>query len=295
MMGRRTPEGIAIVSMKKVAGIALLLAMAICAAGCRADDADATACTTGSGDPGRVVAACTRALDGGQDAPASRRAVWLMHRGLAKEATGDPAGALADLDAAVVLAPRDAWILANRGGLHGRQERSDPAIRDLDAALAIDPDNTLALGNRAIAHERRGEYRPALVIVERLMRLDPSNHQVWAERCWIGAVLAEDLPRARKDCERALAMEGRDPNNYNNLGFVTFRLHQYRESIGHYDQAIAKAPGVASSWLVRGLAKRAIGEEAGAAADIAKSAEIDPGVAARYAGYGIETGAGDGR
>ena len=44
-------------------------------------------------------------------------------------------------------------------------------------------------------------------------------------------------------------------------------------------------PGIASSWHVRGLAKRALGDEAGAKADLDKAQALDAGVAERYRGY----------
>ena len=52
--------------------------------------------------------------------------------------------------------------------------------------------------------------------------------------------------------------------------------------------ALGGLPEVASSWYVRGLAKRALGDAKGAEADIAKGLALDPKVGERYAGYGAQ-------
>jgi Tfp pilus assembly protein PilF len=120
----------------------------------------------------------------------------------------------------------------------------------------------------------------------RLMTLDPTNYQPHAEMCWIGAILMDQLDATEASCAKALAMEPKDPNNHNNLGFLRFRQGRFEESIAAYSDSISGNPSVASSFLVRGLAKRALGQ-AGAEEDVSKGLELDPGVAARYASYGV--------
>jgi len=63
-------------------------------------------------------------------------------------------------------------------------------------------------------------------------------------------------------------------------------MGHFQDAIADYDYAIRGAPGVASSWLMRGLAKKA-GNVEGAQADIDKGKAMDPTVAARYASYGV--------
>ena len=62
----------------------------------------------------------------------------------------------------------------------------------------------------------------------------------------------------------------------------------FSDSVRDYDAAIGGLPEVASSWYVRGLAKRALGDAKGAEADIAKGLALDPKVGERYAGYGAQ-------
>jgi tetratricopeptide (TPR) repeat protein len=76
-------------------------------------------------------------------------------------------------------------------------------------------------------------------------------------------------------------------NPYNNRGLVYYRMKRYADSVVAYTASIAADPEVASSYYMRGLARRALGEQAAADADIAEGLRREPGVAERYAGYGI--------
>ena len=71
------------------------------------------------------------------------------------------------------------------------------------------------------------------------------------------------------------------------------RLHpssqgDHAASVSDYSAALEHEPEVASSWYVRGMSRRALGDEAAAKADIAKALELDSGIAERYARYGVK-------
>lgn len=252
--------------------------------GCAAEASGIGACESAP-SAAEAERACTRVAD---DATASvaDRAFALALRGGARQASGNLEAGVRDQDEAVRLAPGDARVLANRGALRGMRGDLDGADADLAAALAIDPKLVLALGNQAIVLSKRGKFLEARAVIDRAIAVDGTAYQLWAERCWGGAVLADDLARTLQDCEKAAAMEPRDPNNFNNLGFVHYRLGQYEKSIAHYSKSLEGNEAVASSWLMRGLARRASGAD-GADTDIETARRLDPGVAERYAGYGI--------
>ena len=73
---------------------------------------------------------------------------------------------------------------------------------------------------------------------------------------------------------------------------IHFRRGDFTRAIADYDGAIAANPKVASSYLIRGLAKRALGDPAGAG-DIDKARAMDATVAARYQSYGIAVDAAE--
>jgi hypothetical protein len=64
-------------------------------------------------------------------------------------------------------------------------------------------------------------------------------------------------------------------------------MNDDKDAIADYTAAIAINPKLASSYFVRGLAKRRDGDAAGGDADIAAAKAIDPKIAETYAGYGV--------
>jgi tetratricopeptide (TPR) repeat protein len=253
-------------------------------------DADVNACILYDGQPASIVSTCDRALTG-TDLDPRNRAQLLLSRGRARNALGQGEAAMHDLDEAVQLAPKDANIRMNRGVVHAMHGRNEEALRDLDAALALDPRGVLTLQNRAVVQSHLGRPREALADIERAMAIDDTRPALWTERCWLGAVVADDLPATLDVCERALAKAPQDPNNENNLGFVHFRMGHHALAIEHYTRSIAGNPQEASSYFVRGLSRRALGDADGAAADIAKGESLDPAIASTYARYGVDVDA----
>jgi tetratricopeptide (TPR) repeat protein len=275
--------------MKYFSALFLSLLM-LASAGCQAEDAaDIAACGSNTGTPDDVIAACGRAL-AREGVPVGTRTRLLVGRSMARQAQGQGDAALADMDEAVRLSPDWAEVLVNRGNLHRMRGELDAALRDFDAALALDPAQPRTWLLRAAAHDTAGAFALARADADRGLAVDASFALLWTERCWAGAVLADELPRTLEDCNHALALDPKDANNENNLGFVHFRMGHHDLAIEHYTRSIEASPDWASSYLVRGLSRRAVGDTEGATADIAKARSIDPAITTRYAAYGVDVG-----
>jgi tetratricopeptide (TPR) repeat protein len=272
------------ITLKAASPFACALAALLSTSCSRATDEGLSACT-GAGDVESAISACTVVIES-KTANTQERATALSYRGSSLNAKGMRKEAMADLDESVRLLPRSADMLANRGANRSTQGDVDAALADFAAALRLDPRNVMAIGNRGIIHEKRGEFAAARADMDLAISIDPKPWQPWSERCWIGAVLADHLPETLADCDHSIELQSRDPNSYNSRGLVHFRLGHFQEAIADYDRAIEGDPNVASSWLMRGQAKKAAGVE-GAQEDIDKGKAMDPKVAARYAGYGV--------
>jgi len=267
----------------KTASKLMFAAALLTLAGCRHSQGGLAACTAAT-TTREAIDACTQVIDT-RDAPAQERAIAYNTRAGARQGAGDPGGAISDSDAAIALAPRDANFIANRGAIYGMQRQPSRAIPDLLAALRIDPNNTLALGNLAIIYDQRGEWQQGLALVDRIIQVEPKHPQAWEERCWIGAASGGDANAALSDCNQALQLSN-NANNHNSRGLAYYRAGKFTEAIADYDVSIEGNPNVGSSFYMRGRAKRAAGVE-GAQEDIDKGLSLEPGVAQRYAGYGV--------
>ncbi|GAB3105298.1 tetratricopeptide repeat protein [Lysobacter terrae] len=258
------------------------------AAGCTANgsrSAKFEACG-GADEPARAVAACSELIQSGKvDGPDLGRV--RANRAVAYSELGEQDKAIADLNDALQLLPGDAQVYAMRGVARGRKGDLDAAIADFTISIDGDPSLVDSLTNRGKALQDKGEFARAIPDFDRALVLQPNNASALNGRCWSRAVLNIDLDAALADCNAGVKAGGAEPaNTLNTRGFVYYRRGEYREAIASYDASIQGNPNGASSYYIRGLAKRAL-SESGAQADIDRALSLEPGVRERYAGYGV--------
>jgi tetratricopeptide (TPR) repeat protein len=271
----------------------LALALVLLCA-CRSSDENGKlhVCLDPSAAPRQVVSSCNTVLNAGglkrEDVAQAH-----FHRGLAFDLLGNHDKAMADFDRVVELDPESVqarihrgYVLANRGDLNA-------AMQDFLRAVELDPNDIYALVNVANTYERQGDMERSLDYYERAVAAAPDFSGAVGGRCWILAVLNRDLDQAVSDCSKALALPPQNDavftaNQLNSRGFAYFRQKKYTEAITDYDRSLELAPQSASSYYVRGVARIALGDQSAGDSDILRARQIDPNVAARYAGFGVE-------
>lgn len=257
-------------------------------AACNADSADMEVQMDTCGkftQPDAAIAACNRLLDH----PALRheaRVYVYYSRGRAAMEKKDLPAALADLGESIRLDGSQAVSFATRGIVHGTMGDMEAAITDFTRALELDPKDAVAFQNRSKAHSDVGKQQRAIQDFTRAIELGNDEAATRNGRCWARAVLGQELDLAREDCEAAVRMEPDDGNSHNSLAFVRFRSGDYPGAIAAYTTALSIDSTGASSYYMRGRAKALTGDPT-AQADIDAGQGLEPGVAERYAGYGI--------
>jgi tetratricopeptide (TPR) repeat protein len=259
-------------------------------AGCQAGEDVAqrilvTQCGKDDATPESTIAACTALIDKPLTTTETR-VFALGSRADAHAKRQDVEKAMADLDKLLALAPNHALALGRRGSLRGGLGQIDAAITDLEASIAADPKRFETHSDLGTAYEYSGQYEKSLAAYERALAINPDAWIAVGGRCWVRAVLNRDLDAAAADCGRTLVLKPDDFNAYNSRGFVRFRQGRYDDAITDYDRALAGTQ-TGSSYYVRGLARRALGRTADGDADIAKAKTLEPGVAERYARFGV--------
>ncbi|WP_190112216.1 tetratricopeptide repeat protein [Streptomyces cinnamoneus] len=171
-----------------------------------------------------------------------RNASALAHRGEAHRQAGRLDQAVADLTAALDLDHDDAaWALGSRGDAHRQAGRIDRAIADFDAALELNPAYAWALGSRGAAHQQAGRLDQAIADYTAALALRPAY-------AWALASRGEAHQRAG-DCEQAIA---------------------------DYTAALALRPAYAWALASRGEAHRQAGRYDEAVADLTAALELNP-------------------
>lgn len=164
-----------------------------------------------------------------------------------------PSYALADLNAAVKVAPRDAGVRMLRGNLLTRASQFDRALADFDEVLSIQG------GSSAPAYAGRGlVYR-----------------------------MKGDLDRAIAEYDRAIAADARFAAAYAGRGRVFLAQKRIDKALIEFDRALAQDTRSADAHAGRGLALLAKGRAAEANVDFERALEINPGDVTALFGRGL--------
>jgi len=204
-----------------------------------------------------------------------RDAAATDHRGAARRALGDVAGAIADHTRALELDPRSAYAHNNRGVALMHRGDLAAAVADFTRAVELDPRHATALSNRSEAHRRRKDYEAAIADATRALQLDPRHAKALCNR---GAARADagDIDGAIRDCDAAMAIDRSHVEALANRGEARRRGGDVRGAIADLERATALSPPYAFAWRCLGMARRDARDLAGAVRDGVRSVELDP-------------------
>ncbi|WP_328725531.1 tetratricopeptide repeat protein [Streptomyces sp. NBC_00259] len=134
--------------------------------------------------------------------------VWaLVLRAVVRRgATGDTAGALADLERARTIEPDHAWLLSQYAETLRLIGRTAEAVSAFDRAVALAPDDGWAVGSRGQTHHALGQYDEAIADLDMAVRLLPETAWVLAERGEVHATV-EQFEAAYRDLDRAIELD----------------------------------------------------------------------------------------
>ena len=168
---------------------------------------DRSVCDTmGVKAPDEAIAACTRLI---ASAKGRTLAITYNNRAWAYIGKRDYDRAIADLNEAIRLDPRNSAAYNNRGWAYIDKRDYDRAIADLNEAIRLDPRNSEAYNNRGWAYNGKGEYDRAIADTSEAIRLDSKNSAAYNNRGW-AYIGKRDYDRAIADLNEAIRL---DPNN----------------------------------------------------------------------------------
>jgi serine/threonine-protein kinase len=160
---------------------------------------------------------------------------------------------------------------------NGRQQLKDGdlvgAIQSFTAVAVIDPKFKRVYHERGYAHQLA--HQPVLAIQDfsRAVQIDPQDAMPYADRAVCLAHMRQD-DQALTDFRRALEIRPDLAAALNGRGAILLKRRDYREAIRNFDATIASKPKFAPAYANRAKARRALGDNAGAQADLRKAEEL---------------------
>jgi len=162
------------------------------------------------------------------------------------------------------------------------------AIKGFDTILADDPENIETLTNRGVAYRASGDLARGIADFDTVIRLQPDNADAYNSRCWARVTNGVELELARRDCDEAIRLSGRNFNHLDSRAMVSLKLGNFAEAIALYDEALGARPATARFLFGRGVAHMRLGEVTKAKADIDEALRLDSSVGEMYRRYSIE-------
>jgi len=142
--------------------------------------------------------------------PSDARANLLVQAGEFRMATGDPYGARAQFDAALLEAPNNADALEGRATALAATGDMQGAISDLNSVLSLEPGNVDALSLRAAALRQTGDLTGALADAENAVAYGPSSAVAYFER-GAARAMSGDSYGAESDWQTAASLDPGGP------------------------------------------------------------------------------------
>ena len=200
----------------------------------------------------------------------------LVLRARGREMQGDHARAIADLEAALVLDPRQAWLWNELGLACSDAGRPGPALAAFEQATRADPRHARAWNNLANALRAAGRIEDAIVACRSAVQADPGYALAWAN---LGALNRES--GAESDAETALRHALRlDPDHHAALMTLAGLLRERSDlsaAVELFSRACARYPDDTHAALQLAGARAECDQLAGAREAYGIALDRDPG------------------
>jgi tetratricopeptide (TPR) repeat protein len=210
---------------------------------------------------------------------------YYYQRGRLYQQAGQGQLALADLDQAISLKGNYLEARVARAGVmldHLRASgngNTQSIIAEIDAARAITTDDSDANFELGRLYAGLGAQDKAMAAFDQWLKLhrnDSRAADALAFSCRARGLLAQDLPRALSDCNRAVQDRPGIPFPLESRGLVHVRLRNFERAIADLDKVVAAQPNNAWALYTRGLAKLGAGRAQEGDVDIAAAKAASP-------------------
>jgi len=222
------------------------------------------------GDYAAAEAAFSRDLDAGRKGES-----LYYNRALVRFNQRNYAGAKADLDAYLALAPHAAAGLSFRAQVTLLLGDAAGALSDADAALKITPDDVAVLLVRGRARLALGRHDAAFADFSHVLEGDPRHAAALLGRGDVH-VLRDNLADAQTDFVLAVSLTPQDPDAHYKLGLARFRLLEFASAVQSLETAARFAPESPLVARALGCAQFAAGEFGKAAQALQRAVDLDP-------------------
>jgi tetratricopeptide (TPR) repeat protein len=210
----------------------------------------------------------------------------LNNRGLVLNALGRFEEALASYAHALALNPDFPEVLVNRGNTLKDLRRYEAAVASYDRAIAARPDYAEAHYNRGNTLHALKRFNEAVASYDRALGLRQDYVDALTNR-GITLHALRRFDEALASYERALALQPQHAAAYSHRGVTLNALMRFDEALASYDQALALWPNYAEAFTNRGVSLNALERFDEALASYSRALELEPNDADAHSNRGV--------
>jgi tetratricopeptide (TPR) repeat protein len=192
----------------------------------------------------------------------------------------------ADVDAALRHNGKSVDALAMRADIQYDKASYSDSIATLGTAISLEGNSFRLLVARGIAYAKANQ--PSLaekdLTAARALAADP---HALNELCWRQATAGVALAAALSACDEAVAKAPAVASYLDSRGMALLRLARYDDAIAAYSAALKLSPKSAYSLYGRGIAEHRKGDAKNASADISAALTANSQLAKEFASYGL--------
>ncbi|MEK6783117.1 MAG: tetratricopeptide repeat protein [Bacteroidota bacterium] len=209
------------------------------------------------------------------------KAYLLNYLGLAETKLKNYKEAISVLDSAILLNPKDADQIVNRGLAKEGKGDSKGAMEDYQLALSLNPENSLARHNLGVLTSKYGLPEDSEKLLYESIERNPNLPYPHAQLAFLNFNRG-DFKSALEEYNQAIQLDSTDADYLLNRGLVKEKLKDYEGSIADFTKAISLKPDFESAWFNRGNVLTKLNRLVEAIEDYSIAILYDPHYTAAY-------------
>ena len=171
--------------------------------------------------------------------------------------------------------PKQAGLYVKRGQIYFELHQFDKAIDDYDRALRLDDHQDEAYFGRGLARGRYGLIEEGIADLTVYLHRHPDSSRGYTKRgvryLWLG-----DVPHARNDLEKAIALDPRNAEAHDDLGVVLARQGDMQRAIENFSATVRIDPSYQKGHHNLAMAYFIAGQDALALISVNNSLKLAP-------------------
>jgi tetratricopeptide (TPR) repeat protein len=226
-----------------------------------------------------AIAACTRLISSRKTRGRELSNAYVS-RGYHHNIRRDYDRAIADLNEAIRIEPKNVMAYDNRSFSYRQKGEHDRAIADLNEVIRLGhPKKSDAHAARGYLFLLKGEHDRAINDLNEAIRLGAKSAVVYRSRA-VSFTKKGELDRALGDFDEAIRLDQTSARTYYERGEIWRAKKEFDRAIADYDQATRLDANYTYAYMARGFAWRGKGNNDRAIADFDQALRLDPKSAA---------------